>query len=108
MVEIVGYHLYGVLAMQFRERQFRELGARVELGGKRRFERSGLLDASGAGKEYNRLKEQERWHAPPKQKIWLICTLSCPWGYEGWGQTIIRCNTREGWQKKTEYGKFHT
>ena len=66
-----------------------------------------LLDASGAGEEYNRLKQQERWHAPPKQKIWLICTLSCPWGYEGWGQTMVRCNTREGWQKHTEFGKFH-
>ena len=64
-----------------------------------------LLDASGVGTEYNR-QNQERWYEPPKQKVYLVCKLDCPWGYDGYGNTTVKCNCRDGWPKKTKFGKF--
>ena len=64
-----------------------------------------LLDASGVGTEYNR-QNQERWYEPPKQKVYLVCKLDCPWGYDGHGNTTVKCNCRDGWPKKTKFGEF--
>ena len=64
-----------------------------------------LLDASGVGTEYNR-QNQERWYEPPKQKVYLVCKLDCPWGYDGYGNTTVKCNCRDGWPKKTKFGKL--
>ena len=64
-----------------------------------------LLDASGVGNEYNR-QNHERWYEPPKQKVYLVCKLDCPWGYDGHGQTTVKCNCRDGWAKKTKFGEL--